>query len=204
VLIKREVDVTVVVPTIPPRADKLQRALRSVANQTVRPRDIVVQSDTGRLGAALNRDAGLARSDSTWTAFLDDDDELEPQHIEHLLNHALSTDADLVYPWFTVIGGTDPFPFFEGQPWDNSNVHQVPITFLVKTELAKAVGGFSGGWSDLGASDAYGNRIGEDLHFIHKFVEAGHKIAHLNERTWRWWHWADSTGGNTSGLPDRW
>lgn len=194
------VDVTVVIPTIPVRSHYLQRALGSVYAQTVQVANTVVQSDENRLGAAANRDLGLDQVNSEWTAFLDDDDELYPDHVRALLKHAEATGADLVYPWFDVIGGTDPFPFFEGQAWSNDNVHQVPVTFLVKTEAAQVVGGFSGGWADSNSVDEYGNRMGEDLHFIWKMVEAGYKIEHLNQRTWAWHH----HGSNTSGLPDRW
>jgi glycosyltransferase involved in cell wall biosynthesis len=199
-VLKLVVDVTVVIPTISRREQMLQRALGSVYAQTVQVANTVVQSDENRRGAAVNRDLGLDQSDSEWTAFLDDDDELYPDHIKSLLAHAERTGADLVFPWFDVIGGTDPFPFFEGLPWSNDNVHQVPITFLVKTEAAKAVGGFSGGWNDTGALDEHGHRMGEDLHFIWKMVNAGYKIEHLNKRTWAWHH----HGANTSGLPDRW
>lgn len=199
-------DITVVIPTIPPRREQLTRALTSVYGQRLTPDHIVVQIDSEKQGAALNRDAGLEQVTTTWTAFLDDDDVFYPQHLAYLLEEAEKTDADLVYPWFDVLGGTDPFPQFEGLPWDSEAPHQVPITFLVKTDLAKAVGGFSGDWNDENALDENGHRMGEDLHFIYKFVAAGHKIVHLNERTWGWYHWSLPNGsvGNTSGLPSRW
>jgi glycosyltransferase involved in cell wall biosynthesis len=168
--------------------------------QTVEVANIVVSEDIQRRGAALNRDDGLNQVDTEWTAFLDDDDELYSNHLHDLLKHARQTGADLVYPWFDVIGGTDPFPMFEGLPWDNENTHQFPITFLVKTEAAKAVGGFSGDWIDNDDVDAMGNRAGEDWNFIQKFYGAGYKISHLNQRTWAWHH----HGLNTSGLPSRW
>ena len=179
----------------------LTRALRSVAAQR-RPADnVVVQMDVDRVGAALNRDRGLAQVTTEWVAFLDDDDELYSHHLQRLLETAEETGADLVYPWFDVgSGGTDPFPMFEGQPWSNEERHQVPITFLVKTEAANEVEGFNGGWEDDGAVDEHGNRAGEDLHFIYKLVDAGKKIVHHNERTWLWHH----HGSNTSGLPSRW
>lgn len=194
-------DVSVVIPTIPPRAEMLQRALRSVYDQTVVVSDIVVQSDLDRRGAAENRDAGLAKATGEWVAFLDDDDEFYPFHVQELLSHARRTHADLVYPWFDVgSGGTDPFPQFEGVPWSNDTPHQIPITFLVKTEVARAVGGFSTGWIDEGETDEFGNRAGEDWNFTMKVVNAGYKIEHLNMRTWMWHHHAS----NTSGLPSRW
>jgi glycosyltransferase involved in cell wall biosynthesis len=199
-VVKRQVDVSVVTPAIPPRAHHLEAAKLSVRRQTVEVAEHIIVFDFDKNGAAVCRDQALEKATTEWVAFLDDDDEFYPQHVERLLDTAIETGADLVYPWFNVHGGTDPFPFFEGQPWDNDNIHQVPVTFLVKTQLAKDVGGFNGGWTDLDASDEHGNRMGEDLHFIHKIVAAGGKIVHLNERTWGWHHWA----GNTSGLPSRW
>lgn len=198
------VDVTVCIPSIPPRQVQLQRALRSVYDQTVVPAAINIHVDEERRGAAVNRDASVGETSTEWLAFLDDDDELLPQHLELLLREARRTDADLVYPWFTVAGGTDPFPTLEGQPWDDSEPHQVPITFLVRRDAYEEVGGFAGDWDttlaeDPGTDEA-GNRAGEDYHFILKLVRAGRRIVHLNERTWIWNHWH----GNTSGLPTRW
>lgn len=163
-----------------------------------------VHVDTERLGAAANRDLAVGEADTEWLAFLDDDDELLPQHLEHLLKCAKETDADLVFPWFTVVGGTDPFPQWEGLAWDNDAPRQVPITFLVKTAAYREAGGFSFEWdvsqgTDPGV-DSDGNRAGEDYRFALRLVAAGKKIAHLNERTWRWYH----NSGNTMGLPSRW
>lgn len=203
-MLREVVDVTVVIPTIPPRSKLLHRALASVHNQTVVPAGIQIASDDERRGAPANRDAAAAEVQTGWIAFLDDDDELLPDHIESLLKHAKKTGADLVYPWFTVRGGTDPFPWHEGQPWDNDAPHQVPITFLVKTDAYRAVGGFSYDWdpsqgADPGV-DSEGNRAGEDYRFILRLARDGYKIEHLNKRTWLWHH--DS--GNTMGLPTRW
>lgn len=199
--------ITVVIPSIPPRADRLQQAIESVHKQTIPVHDIIITLDTEKVGAAQNRDAGLFQVKTKWTAFLDDDDFFYPTHLEDLLKFAEETDADLVFPWFDVIGGMDPFPQFEGLPWDNDNVRQVPITHMVKTEAAMAVKGFSAGWDDDDAADEAGNRMGEDLHFIFKLVLAGYKIEHLNKRTWGWNHWGYGTPdspGNTSGLASRW
>lgn len=193
-------DISVVIPTIPTRKKLLTRALESVYGQTIQAVDTIITEDTEKKGAAVNRDKGLYQVESEWTAFLDDDDVFYADHLQSLIRHARKTDADLVYPWFDVIGGTDPFPQFEGKPWDNEHPHQFPITFLVKTEAAQKIGGFSGGWIDLDATDDLGNRAGEDWHFIQKFVDGGFKIQHLNQRTWAWYHHAT----NTSGLPSRW
>jgi len=176
----------------------LARALRSVSAQRRKADAVVVQIDNDKVGAALNRDRGLAQVETEWVAFLDDDDEFYSHHLEFLYDHAIATNADLVYPWFDVgSGGTDPFPQFEGVEWNNDDPHQVPITFLVKTEVAREVEGFSGGWTDSDSTDKDGNRAGEHWNFILKLIQAGRKIVHLNERTWIWHHHGKNTSGRT-------
>src|SRR3546814_10703959 len=88
----------------------------------------------------MARHHGLAMVDTEWTAFLDSDDEMDPDHIEHLLACAEDTGADYVYPWFRVQGGSDPFPMFYGRPWDDDAPHQTTITILVRTGLAQKIG----------------------------------------------------------------
>lgn len=196
-------DVTVCIPSIPPRESMLKRALMSVAHQTYTC-ETAVAIDTERKGAPATRDVALNAAQTDWVAFLDDDDWLYPQHIERLLQCAADTNADLVYPWFDVVGGTDPFPQFFARPWDDNDPHQIPITFLCTRKLALAVGGFSFDWDTSQGNDPgldeYGNRAGEDYRFTLRCVAAGAKIVHLPEKTWGWSH----HGSNTSGLPSRW
>lgn len=197
-------DITVAIPGIPPRSWMLARALTSVANQMASPAAISVAIDVNREGAPFTRDRALAAVNTGWVAFLDDDDLLFPQHLSACMMHAEATGADLVYPWFDVLHGTDPFPQFFGTPWDNDHPHQVPVTFLARTDLIRDVGGFSHGFdpgmgSDPGV-DIQGNRAGEDYQLILRVVASGARIVHLPQRTWQW----DHHGGNTSGLPSRW
>lgn len=179
----------------------LNRALDSVSLQYLQPERIRVANDFTKDGAAINRDRGLAAVDTSYVAFLDDDDEFYVHHLADLYTVMVETDADLVYPWFDVIGGTDPFPMFEGRPWDDADPHQVPITFMAKTASLTAVGGFSGGF-DINSTevDEWGNRAGEDYNMILKLVAANKKIVHHPFRTWAWHHHAT----NTMGLPTRW
>ena len=199
-LVELKDGITVVIPRIPVREWNYVAAIQSVQTQKLKPVAVIESIDVNKEGAAINRDKGLFQVETKWTAFLDDDDIFYPNHLRDLLEFAEETGADLVYPWFDVLGGTDPFPQFEGLPWDNDQPHQIPITHLVKTEAAWDVGGFSEGWVDATTTDSDGNRIGEDYNYILKLINAGYKIEHLNKRTWGWNHWR----GNTSGLPSRW
>lgn len=174
----------------------LDRAAASVRAQTV-PVEHILAEDVHRMGAAITRQHGLALVETEWTAFLDSDDEMDPDHIEHLLACAEQTGADYVYPWFRVVGGTDPFPMFFGRPWDDTAPHQTTITILVRTELAQQVG-FTTVPPDASTAPD-GNRGGEDWHFTLGCLAAGAKIVHLPRRSWTWHH----TGMNTSGQPDR-
>lgn len=194
-------DITVVITTVGrPRRLLLRRALESVWRQTLQPDAIVVVQDTERRGAAWNRQAGTDMVRTDLVAYLDDDDEMYPHHLESL-REAMNDDTSLIYPWFDVAGGTDPFPHLFGCDWE---VHrgQVPVTFLARVDDIRAAGGWTnfGRWEDEGELDPAGNRAGEDYQLIlrmHDNLLA--KIQHLPERTWLWHH--DS--GNSSGLPSR-
>src|SRR5882757_3009687 len=188
--------ITVVIPTVAPRSNMLREALRSVADQTLVPDVIIVQKDTERVGAAANRQAGTDRVDTELVGFLDDDDTLHPQHLEHLRDLLVAENADLVFPWFEVQGGTDPLPECFGRNWqDYVNAHgpyQIPVTFLARTEAIRA----AGGWAPH--SD-FAHASGEDWLLTLHLVEQGAKIVHLAERTWIWRH----HGQNSSGLAAR-
>lgn len=189
--------ITVVTPSIPPRADLLRRASRSVAAQTERPVHVVT-FDWTHEGAAVTRQRGLDSVSTPWVAFLDDDDEMDPGHLAMLLDFAQQTGSDYVYPWFRVHGGTDPFPQNYRRSWNPDRPVQTTITVLVRTDLAKSVGFLdrSASWSSPGD----GQSIGEDFWFTLGCRDAGAVITHMPWRTWTWHH----HDGNTSGRGDRW
>lgn len=185
-------DVSVVIPTIAPRADMLQRAIRSVMDQSHPASMVIVVNDINGDGAPITRTRGLRQVCTTWTAFLDDDDELLPQHLEHLLDCAEATGADMVFPWFHVVGGTDPFPQHFGRQFDRADPTQTTITMLIRTDVALQAGGFLEPGEHL---DGCGHRAGEDFRFVLRVADSGAKIVHLPERTWSWHHHP----GNLSG-----
>lgn len=188
-------DVTVVIPTIPPRARMLTRAIGSVSAQITPAAGIVIAQDTTGEGAWQTRNRGAAHVRTTWTAFLDDDDQLLPHHLERLLDLAADTGAGLVWGWFEVIGGRDPFPQHRGRDYDPASPHIVPITYLVRTEVLFAAMLETGGFrpDDAGAWDTQDEPV---------FTAAARLggTANTPEVTWLWNH----HGQNTSGLPERW
>ena len=196
-------DITVVIPTIPGREDLFLRALISVHNQTLAPEDIIVINDTKRHGAAWSRNEGVKSVTTKWIAFLDDDDEMLPRHLETLLRAARKTDADLIYPYMEVVGGRDPLavslngnwvlPF--GVTFGPEQEHHlrragnfIPITYLVRTSLVKNVNGFPEAWT----SD---NPREEDYGLLLKLLDAGAKFIHVPKRTWRYHIHSSNTGG---------
>lgn len=189
----------VAIPTIPPRTRLLRRALISVHFQT-RPADaIYIATDEKGEGASYTRNRAWTELHTDRVAFLDDDDEFMPQHLERCEAWMDETGADMVYPWFEVVGGTDPFPENFGRPFDPADPVQTTITCLWKREALEAVGGFV----DVPAADApdqKGHRRGEDMRAVERLVALGGTVSHLPEITWLWHH----HDTNTSGLPERW
>lgn len=186
---------TVVIPTIPPRANLLARAVVSAMRQSRPAAAFSIAQDVDHDGAWETRNRALATVDTEWTAFLDDDDELYRFHLEVLGDLATAEHADLVWGWFDVAGGQDPFPMHRGRPFDVDAPHIVPITYLVRTELLRAgvaeTGGFLG--DEAGAWD------NQDQPLFVAMARLG-KTACTDRATWRWHHHA----ANTSGLPTRW
>lgn len=190
-----ESGVTIVIPTIPPRGALLARAVVSAMRQTHMPAALSVAVDIFREGAWTTRNRALATVATEWTAFLDDDDELYPFHLQLLMKLARDEQADLVWGWFDVAGGKDPFPMHRGKPFDPDHPHIVPITYMVRTgllhEAVAATGGFlpdeAGAWDN------------QDQPLFVEMARRG-KTACTDRATWRWHHHS----ANTSGLPDRW
>lgn len=199
-------EITMLIPTIEPRAEMLDSAIKSVQRQRFLPKEMVITTDQHKQGAASNRNLGVQRIRTEWTALMDDDDLLLPYHLEALTAAQHLTDADYVFSYYTVMDAqgllcpdVDPLGHF-GRPFDPSDPTQTTITILVRTELLRAHP-FHEPTEDvpLGAD---GERLnsGEDWAFTLDCAKAGAKIVHVPMRTWLWRHHA----GNTSGLPSRW
>jgi glycosyltransferase involved in cell wall biosynthesis len=187
-------DITIIVPHIPPRGLLLARLVETIGHQTRQPETVIIETDINREGAAVVRTRALMQATTDWVAFVDDDDTLLPSHLAHLLLCALEFEADVVWPWFEVMAGTDPFPEHRGRQWNPDDPHMFPITTLVRTHMAQDIGGF------CAEPHPSGKILGEDHPFFLALSKEGAKFRHLDEITWQWWH----NTYNTSGLPDRW
>jgi glycosyltransferase involved in cell wall biosynthesis len=193
-------DVTVIIPHIPVRPNKLARAVKSAAVQIQRAKNIIVATDVDREGSAKTRNRALELVRTTWVAFLDDDDYFYPEHLDVLLKHAEATKADVVYPGCHVIDHVSrPIPVKEewgrfARPFDADLLRRmsyIPVTSLVRTELAVQAG--FGPPKDV-------NTPYDDWGFYLRLLDLGARFEHVAEITWVWHH----HGNNSSGQPDRW
>lgn len=194
-----QADVTVVTPHIPTRRTELLRALGSVTTQTLLPAAVSIAVDHHHAGSAATRNRALFAASTTWVAFLDDDDAFEPAHLAELVAVAESSGADVVYSGCTVIGpGGQLLPVRDewgrfGQPFDADLLRRrsyLPVTALVRTELAQRVGGFR-----CPPGSPY-----DDWGLWLALLDSGAKFVHHPVHTWLWWH----HGRNTSGDGSRW
>lgn len=95
---------------------ELPRALASVAAQTYRPLEVVLVDAAGsgmamvptgdvpvravlrgRLDRAKAANAGLEGARGDWLLFLDEDDEIEPEHVEQLVATATRSGSEVAY-----------------------------------------------------------------------------------------------------------
>jgi glycosyltransferase involved in cell wall biosynthesis len=199
-----DVKTTVLIPSIPSRADLLDRAIASVDAQTCKAAVHVQLDETGQ-GAARTRNVGLRAIQTPYVAFLDDDDWLYPDHVE-LLQGGLESnpDCDLAYSWFD---SNDPnfstrdicmywpptgeWRSIEGMPFTSMHAeyivcvgNMIPVCTLARLRSVQQVGGFP---------DVYQ----EDWRLWQKMLRAGQKFYHVPKRTWYY----NRHPGNTAGLP---
>jgi glycosyltransferase involved in cell wall biosynthesis len=190
-------DVTIVVPAIPARRETtLPRALASCWAQIHPPECVIVELDWAKAGAGPNRTRGLQKAVTTWVAFLDDDDELLPHHLITLLDTADQTGADIIVPWFRVIGGADPFPGNRacGVPPVGGGMPSFPVTVIARTTVAQQ--------AIFPARDPELTRAGigtmpEEYQFFTSLRDKGARFVMIPDETWLYHHHA----ANTSGLP---
>ena len=103
------------------RPKLLRRALQSIASQTYRPIEVVLVNDGGcdlnnedlksilgdvslnyvrlekNTGRAHAGNVGIENAKGDYIGFLDDDDELYPEHVKELVSHILQSGARIVY-----------------------------------------------------------------------------------------------------------
>ena len=103
------------------------RALASVCAQTLQPHYVSVMVDHMRDGEINTRNILLENVTTRWVAWLDDDDEMLPDHLQLLME--ASHGVDLVYSDYESIGASYRASFIEP-------------AYLARTEALWAVGGY--------------------------------------------------------------
>ena len=190
-------DVTIIIPTIPIRRPMLQRALISVATQIRVPDVIIIETDPSHSGAAVTRNRALAKVKTEWVAFLDDDDELMPNHIDELMYWAddhidvMYSGCDVVGPSNEIIERRDEWGRF-GLTFDAALLRHhswLPVTSLCRTKLAQQASFAPHAGTDY-----------DDWGFYIRMLDLGARFVHHPIVTWIWHH----HGSNTSGRGDRW
>lgn len=170
-------DVTVVTPTIPDRAEILMDAVDSVQAQTRPAVAHFVGLDADRAGPAATRTMLLGQVETPLVAFLDDDDVLDPDHLE-LLGDALErTGADLAWSFHRVEGvnaANTPRPKHDRAAIKllRGGRNCIPVTVVARTAAIRAAGCFL-------ATDRY-----EDYSLWLRMLDAGSTFTCLREETW--------------------
>lgn len=193
-------DITVAIPTIPQRRSQLRMAVTSVGIQNYPAAAISIAADLEGEGSAATRNRALAAVQTPWVAFLDDDDQFLPHHLEVLVRAAEETGADVVYGLPRVIGPNGQ-PLIRHWQWggpekfDPELLRQssyITVSSLVRTDYAKNSGGFRYQKADDGGSY-------DDHGFYLNLLDAGAEFHHIHQETFIWNH----HGMNTSGRPDK-
>lgn len=199
--------VTVITPSLAGREGMLAETIRSVEAQTV-PCKHLSLIDRERLGPAPIRNQLLAQVDTELVGFVDDDDVLDPCHVELCVAALEESGACVAYPWFRFRHPRGWWPlgeFLQIQRADGSKVHAfeqpfdpaalehnsyIPVTIIARTECLRKVGGFP-----VPESEEWPHDTAEEWGLWRRLVADGHTFVHVPAVTWEY----RVHGGNTSG-----
>jgi len=124
--------ISLLTASLPERQPLLAEACASVAAQTLKPAVHLIGVDYARRGAEATYNALSEQVETEWLTFLDDDDLLDPHHLEVLAAN-LSDDVDVVYTGCRTEG--HQFPHYNQTFNPNLLLKRsiVPITACVRT-----------------------------------------------------------------------
>lgn len=170
-------DLTIIIPTIPERAELFEQALASVKAQTA-PVFYKTAVDTNHNGPVPTVNALASTVETEWLFRLDDDDLLDPDHVE-VLSHWLDDDADIVYTWCRIEGGGDEHPEDQFQVrlqheygWEHLyEANWIPCSAAIRTDL----------WNELGGLDDVPL---EDWDFWQRALDKGARFRCVPAVTW--------------------
>lgn len=143
-------EITIVIPTIPERAELFEQALASVTAQT-KPCKYLIGEDTEGNGPAATVNALAECVQTEWLCRLDDDDLLDPEHVD-VLSKWLDGYADIVYTWCRIEGGGELHPEnqfqvrWQAMPGGWANLEErnwIPCTAAIRMDVWHELGGYS-------------------------------------------------------------
>lgn len=205
--------ISILVPVYNPPVEYFRDMLLSVINQTYfnwqlclvdagtqKIGDVVAEitdgdervryAETDNGGIAENTNKALAMAEGEYIALLDNDDTLSLDALYRMVEELNRADADCVYSDEDKMDGEGKRHFcphikpdFDSQLLRSNNY--ICHLFMVKTELARAVGGFSKEYDGA-----------QDYDFILKCTERAGKTAHVRRVLYHWRTHESSTASN--------
>jgi glycosyltransferase involved in cell wall biosynthesis len=136
------IDITVVTPTIDGREDALLECISSVENQTIPPAEHIIKIDSLRSGPSNIRNEIAREAKTEWLLFLDDDDVLYQDYLEHV-SQFMTEQNDVIYTWCHK--NFDYPTNVEFDPEELKSRNFIPVTAVVRKSRFLSVGGFPSG-----------------------------------------------------------
>jgi hypothetical protein len=171
--------VTLITPTRPGREAQLAECRASVEAQT-EPVAHLSLLDAALAGPAATRNKLLNLVQTPYVGFLDDDDLLDPEHVESLMALMVNgAGPDLAWSRCRLFfaPGVDPIRILQPLRIDyglmcRSGRNYIPVTVIAKTDAIRSAGCFD-------EADRY-----EDYALWCRMFAAGARFAHLPRITW--------------------
>lgn len=151
---------TFIIPTL--GRDSLQRAVDSVVKQA----PFLIQKDVNKEGAGIIRSRLIEKAETEWVSMLDDDDTVTDDYVRRLQEESEAhPEADvIVFREYFMAHLMEEDVTEDHFIWNKPVIEwgQIGIAFSVKREVALKY--------------PYRSEPYEDLHFVERIAEAGHKI----------------------------
>lgn len=171
-----EEPVTVITPSVPGRTRELADCMQSVAAQTT-PVVHLIRADVDRVGPAVIRTELLDDAETELVAFCDDDDLLDPDHVETLAAALKDSGFELAWSWHRTAGigaprTPRPRSMGEARRILAAGRNVIPVTVVARRSAILEAGAFQ-------PMDRF-----EDYALWLRMLDAGHRFAYVKRETW--------------------